>query len=189
MVADARGLLEVDAHCRTASPHIYAVGDVCGPPGLATSAMEQGRLAVRHALGLGASRLAGLVPTGIYTIPELASVGLTEPEAVSELGGASIGRAAFSETARGQISELGDGLLKLVADPEGERLLGVHVLGAQATELVHLGQMALLAGARVEDLLENVFNFPTLAECYRVAALDLANRCASAPNAKPDEPS
>jgi len=170
-----RGTLEVDEHGRTAVPHIYAVGDVAGPPALATVAMEQGRCAVRHALGLGASSVAGIVPTGIYTIPEMASVGMTEAEAVASCGGARVGRAGFEEVARVQISDAGPGLLKLVADPEGERILGVHVLGQGATDLVHVGQMAILAGARVDDIVENVFNFPTLAETYRIAALDLLN--------------
>lgn len=178
--ADDRGTLEVDVHGRTEVSHIYAVGDVAGPPALATAAMEQGRRAVNHALGRPPGRFEGLVPTGIYTLPEMACVGLTEAQAAESLGGATVGRARFEEVARGQISGAESGLLKLVADPDGDALLGVHVAGEGASELVHIGQMALFAGARVTDLIENVFNFPTLAEAYRIAALDLTGSVAAA---------
>ena len=171
--ANARGLLEVDEHCRTANPHIYAVGDVVGPPSLAATAMEQGRRAARHALGLGEDPGINTIPIGIYTIPEMASVGLGEEEAKKRGGAALVGRARFDEVARGQISGITDGLLKLVADASGKKLLGVHIVGEGATELVHVGQMALLGQMDVDTFVENIFNFPTLAEAYRVAALDL----------------
>jgi NAD(P) transhydrogenase len=173
LAANARGLLEVDEHCRTANPHIYAVGDVVGPPSLAATAMEQGRRAARHALGLGEDPGINTIPIGIYTIPEMASVGLSEDEAKKRGGAALVGRARFDEVARGQISGITDGLLKLVADGSGKRLLGVHIVGEGATELVHVGQMALLGQMDVDAFVENIFNFPTLAEAYRVAALDL----------------
>lgn len=172
----ARGLLAVDGSCRTAVPHIYAVGDVIGPPSLAATAMEQGRRAANAALGLPPGQPAEMIPIGIYTIPEMASVGLSEAEAVNRHGAFLVGRARFDEVARGQISEITDGLLKLIADPSGRRLLGVHIVGEGATELVHVGQMALLAGMDVDAFVENIFNFPTLAEAYRVAALDLVAR-------------
>ena len=174
--ATERGTLEVDDAGRTAVEHIYAVGDVAGPPALATAAMEQGRRVVRAALGQGESRLAGLLPTGIYTIPEMASVGMTEEQAIDAHGAAWVGRAEFAEVARGQIAGFEFGALKLVAEPETGRLLGVHVIGETSSELVHIGQMALFANACVDDLIENVFNFPTLAEAYRIAALDARNR-------------
>ena len=171
-----KGLLAVDEHCRTTVPHIYAVGDVIGPPSLASSSMEQGRRAACHALGLDPGASPETIPMGIYTIPEISSVGITEAEAVSRHGGALVGRARFDEIARGQISGIADGLLKMVADPQGKRLLGVHIIGEGATELVHIGQMGLLNEYRVDGFVENIFNFPTLAEAYRVAALDIAKQ-------------
>jgi NAD(P) transhydrogenase len=176
LAATPRGLLAVDGDCRTAVPNIYAVGDVIGPPSLAATAMEQGRRAVCAALGLPPGHPAETIPIGIYTIPEMASVGLGEEEATRRHGGLTVGRARFDEVARGQISGITDGLLKLIADPDGRRLLGVHIVGEGATELVHVGQMALLAGMGVETFVENIFNFPTLAEAYRVAALDLTQK-------------
>jgi len=176
LAANARGLLAVDEHCRTANPRVYAVGDVVGPPSLAATAMEQGRRAARHALGLGEGAGTETIPIGIYTIPEMASVGLSEDEAKKRLGAALVGRARFDEVARGQISGITDGLLKLVADGTGKKLLGVHIVGEGATELVHVGQMALLGQMDVDTFVENIFNFPTLAEAYRVAALDLVQK-------------
>lgn len=175
LVATDRGLLEVDGHGGTRVPQIYGVGDVAGPPALATSAMEQGRRAVMHALDLPIGRFGEIIPTGIYTIPELASVGATEAEVRENVGDVAVGRARFEELARAQIIGLTKGLLKIVADPNDGRLLGVHVVGEGSTELIHVGQMALIAGARVDDLIANVFNFPTLTEAYRIAALDCAN--------------
>jgi NAD(P) transhydrogenase len=176
--ANARGLLDVDEHCRTAVPHIYAIGDVIGPPSLAATAMEQGRRAACHALGLASGGAAEMIPLGIYTLPEMACVGLSEDEAQKRFPGERIlvGRGRFEEVARGQISGVQDGLLKIVADQTGGKLLGVQIVGEGATELIHLGQMALLAGTGVESFVENIFNFPTLAEAYRVAALDVLER-------------
>jgi NAD(P) transhydrogenase len=174
LAANERGLLSVDEHCRTAVPHIYAVGDVIGPPALAASAMEQGRRAVCHALGLDPGAPPETIPVGIYTIPEMSGVGLTEVQAVERFGAAWIGRARFAEIARGHIINDPDGFLKLVVHPDGTRLLGVQIIGEGATELIHLGQMALIAGASVDAFVDNIFNFPTLAEAYRVAALDVA---------------
>jgi NAD(P) transhydrogenase len=168
LAANARGVLDVDEHGRTKVPHIYAAGDVAGPPALASSAFAQGRRAVCHALGLPEGASAALIPTGIYTVPEMASVGLTEAQAREKHGEVRVGRASFAEVARGHISAGTDGMLKLIADGEG-RLLGAHVLGEGATEMVHLAQMAMVAGLGVEAFVDNVFNFPTLAEAYRVA--------------------
>jgi len=169
---NARGLIEADAHCRTKVPHIYAAGDVIGPPSLASTSMEQGRRAICDALGLPSSTSATLIPAGVYTIPEIASVGIDEPEARKK-GGCVVGRARFSELARAQIAATPEGLLKLVTDAEGRRILGVQVVGTGAAELVHIGQVAILAGWPVDELVEQIFNFPTLAEAYRVAALDV----------------
>ncbi|MFO0728233.1 MAG: Si-specific NAD(P)(+) transhydrogenase [Myxococcota bacterium] len=172
----ARGYIDVDAHCRTAVPHIYAVGDVIGPPALASSAMEQGRRAVRHALGLPAPRELDIIPTGIFTLPEMASIGLDERGARTKLGGVMVGRAKFCELARGQIAGSDEGFMKLIADPEGHRILGVQIIGDGAAELIHVGQMAMIGGVSVDGFIDNVFNFPTLAEAYRVAALDIARQ-------------
>jgi NAD(P) transhydrogenase len=172
-----RGDLLVDHEFRTSQPHIFAAGDVIGPPALASSAMEQGRRAACHALGLEvAPEPVSRVPSGIYTIPEIAMVGLDTAGVVERCGGALVGRASFAEIARGHISGARDGLLKLIADPNGEHVLGVHIVGAGATELVHIGQMGLAAHARVDTYVDNVFNFPTLAEAYRVAALDIVRQ-------------
>lgn len=138
--------------------------------------MEQGRRAVCHALSIDPGHPAEMVPMGIYTVPEMSSVGITEEEAITRHGGALVGRARFQEIARGQISGMVDGLLKMVADPEGKKLLGVHIVGEGATELVHIGQMGLLAQVSVDHFVENIFNFPTMAETYRVAALDIVKQ-------------
>ncbi len=172
----SRGLLSVNEHCQTEIPHIYAAGDVIGPPSLASSSMEQGRRAMCHALGLDPGGSPETIPMGIYTIPEMASVGINEADAVARCGAAVVGRGPFHEVARGQIAGMTDGLLKMVADPRGEQLLGVHIIGDGATELIHIGQMALLHEATVDSFIENIFNFPTLAEAYRVAAFDIAKQ-------------
>jgi NAD(P) transhydrogenase len=176
LAANDRGLIEVDQHLRTTVPHIYAVGDVIGPPALATSAMEQGRRAACHAVGLPPGASGDTMPVGVYTIPEMGCVGLDEAAARKEHGEILVGRAAFREIARGHIASASEGMLKLVADAAGERILGVQIIGEGATELVHLGQVAMIGRLPVEALIENIFNFPTLAEAYRVAALDLLSR-------------
>ena len=170
-----KGTLAVNEHCQTALPHIYGVGDLLGPPGLASSAMEQGRRAVCHALGLQEGRSSD-IPIGIYTIPEMASIGLDEAAARTRYREILVGRARFDEIARGQISGICNGLLKLVADPTGEYLLGVQIVGEGATELIHVGQIALQHAGTIDSFVENIFNFPTLAEGYRIAALDIAGQ-------------
>jgi NAD(P) transhydrogenase len=168
-----RGLIHVDAELRTSTPNIYAAGDVIGPPALASTSMEQGRRAACHALGLGVGLQGELAPTGIYTIPELASVGLTEQQVRERYGDAHVGRAKFEEVARGQISAAENGLLKLVVHPHSGVVLGAHAAGESATELVHVGQMAIIGGLAFDTFIDTVFNFPTFAEAYRVAAFDL----------------
>ncbi len=172
---DARGLLSVDEHLRTSAPHIYAIGDVIGPPSLAATAMEQGRRAACHALGIPEPATSQLIPAGVYAIPEVASVGMTEAQAREKFGAAIVGRARFEELARGQISAIEHGLLKLVCDPD-EHVVGVQVVGEGATELVHVGQVAIIAGWKATAFVENIFNFPTLAEAYRVAAFDVCKQ-------------
>jgi NAD(P) transhydrogenase len=180
----ARGLVEVDQHLRTSAANIYAAGDVIGPPALASTSMEQGRRAVCHALGIDLGKQGDLAPAGIYTIPELGSVGLTEQQVRERHGGALVGRAKFEEIARGQISAAENGLLKLVVHPETGVVLGAHAAGESATELVHVGQMAIIAGLTFETFIDTVFNFPTFAEAYRIAAFDLLKQRARHP-AKP----
>jgi len=169
----SRGLVAVDEHGRTAAPHIYAAGDVIGPPALASTSMDQGRRAVCHAFGVEAGSARNATPAGIYTIPELASVGLSEAEVREKHGSALVGRALFKEVARGQISAAEDGLLKLVAHPETGVILGAQAAGETAADLVHIGQMAILGEMTYHTFIDAIFNFPTYAEAYRIAALDI----------------
>lgn len=180
-----RGLIEVDKNLRTSVPHIYAAGDVIGPPALASTSMEQGRRAACHALGLDLGRQGELAPAGIYTIPELGSVGMTEQQVRDKFGDVLVGRAKFEEVARGQISAAENGLLKLVVHPETGVVLGAHAAGESATELVHIGQMAIIAGLGFETFIDTVFNFPTFAEAYRVAAFDLLKQQRARASQKP----
>ncbi len=169
---NSSGLIPVDANYCTCIDNIYAAGDVIGHPSLASASMEEGRRAACHALGLDLGKTFGEMPFGIYGIPELSSVGQSEKEAIQKYGSAVVGRANFEEIARGQISGIQDGMLKMVADPKG-KLLGVQIVGEGATELVHIGQMALLNDGDIDIFIDNIFNFPTLAEAYRVAALNI----------------
>ena len=174
--ADGRGRIAVDRCFRTAVPHIFAVGDVVGFPSLAATSMEQGRLAARHAFGEDASDMAELLPFGIYTIPEISFVGKTETELTQEGIPYEIGISRYRELARGQILGDSHGLLKLLVAADDRRLLGVHALGAGATEVIHIGQTVMAFGGTIDYLVEAVFNYPTLAEGYKVAALDAANK-------------
>ncbi len=177
--ADHRGRLKVDEEFRTEQPHIFAAGDVIGFPSLASTSMEQGRLAACHAFDHPASKTATHFPLGIYAVPEISTVGLTE-EAASEQGIAyEVGCARFRETARGQILGMRSGLLKLIFALDDHRLLGVHIMGEGATEMVHIGQAVLQLGGTLEYFVESVFNYPTLAEAYKIAALDAYNRMPS----------
>ena len=168
-----RGHIPVDGQCRTQVPHIFAVGDVIGPPSLASASMEQGRRAMRAALGLPLADAHDVIPVGIYTIPEIASVGMSAAEAQQKLGDCITGKASFRELARGQIAGCTDGLLKLVTDAQSGKIVGCQILGEGATELIHLAQMAIANGTTAETFVETIFNFPTLAEAYRVAGLDV----------------
>ncbi|MCV6614877.1 MAG: FAD-dependent oxidoreductase, partial [Cellvibrionaceae bacterium] len=174
---DERGLIAVDENLRTSVANIYAAGDIIGPPSLASSSMEQGRRAASHALGLKVTDMQEMIPSGIYAIPELSAVGLNESQAIKRYGSAVIGRANFDEIARGQISGNTKGMLKLICDDKGDKIVGAMIAGEGATELVHIGMMAILAEMSVDTFIDTIFNFPTLAEAYRVAALDvIANR-------------
>jgi NAD(P) transhydrogenase len=169
----ARGQVPVGPAYQTSVPHIYAVGDVIGFPALASTAMEQARIAMMHAFGMGAPHeLAPVLPYGIYTIPEVSMAGETE-EALASRGIPYVaGRAGFSTNPRGQIIGESHGLLKLLFHRETLKLLGVHVLGEQASELVHVGLMALMTGATARLFVESCFNYPTLSEAYKTATWD-----------------
>jgi len=168
-----RGLISVDENLCTEVENIYAAGDIIGPPSLASSSMEQGRRASINALGLVSSDQASLIPSGIYAIPELSAVGMSEAEARAEHGEIIVGRANFEEIARGQISGNTDGSLKLICDAEGKKILGIAAAGEGVTELVHIGMMAMIGDMDIDVFIESIFNFPTMAESYRVAALDV----------------
>jgi NAD(P) transhydrogenase len=168
-----KGLISVDENLRTAIANIYAAGDVIGPPSLASASMEQGRRASCNDLGIKIGKMSQLIPAGIYSIPELSSVGLTENQARQQHGDIIVGMAKFSEVARGLISGNTEGILKIVADAQGKKILGVMLAGEGSTEVVHIGQMAMLCDADVDIFIESTFNFPTLAEAYRIAALDI----------------
>lgn len=170
------GVIAVDENYRTNVPHIYAVGDVIGPPALGSTSMEQGRRAVCHAIGINPGAPFDLVPIGIYAVPELASVGLTEAQVRERHGGALVGRADFKHVARAHIAGHQSGMLKLITGPDGGKLLGVHIVGEGATDLIHVGEMALLNGNDASIFHENILNFPTLGEAYRIAALNLRNQ-------------
>jgi NAD(P) transhydrogenase len=173
--ADSRGRIVVDEKHQTAVPHIFAVGDVAGG-GLAATAMEQGRIATLHAFGEPIETLPELVPTGVYAIPEIAMVGQTEEQLTDEAVPYVTGIARWRELARGLMTGDEDGLLKLLVSPDDRRLLGVHVIGTGATDLVHIGQAVMGGAATIDFLVTAVFNYPTFAESYKVAALDASNR-------------
>lgn len=176
--ADSRGRLTVDEQFRTSVPHISAAGDVIGFPALASTSMEQGRVAACHMFGHAATNVPEQLPFGIYAIPEISMVGFTE-EQLSEKGiPFESGVARYEEIARGQL--LGDdvGMLKLLIHQETREVLGVHAIGTGATELIHLGQAVMSLGGKAEYFVNTVFNYPTLAECYKVAALNGLNKLA-----------
>jgi NAD(P) transhydrogenase len=174
--ADERGRIAVGPDFRTATPHIFAAGDVIGWPALAATAMEQGRLAAARAFGDETAAMSELLPIGIYTIPEISYVGRNEQELTRDGVPYEVGVSRYRELARGQI--LGDtyGLLKLLVSTEDHRVLGVHVLGTNATEVVHIGQAVMGFDGTIDYLVDAVFNYPTLAESYKVAALDARNK-------------
>ncbi len=176
LTADERGKLPVNEHFQTAVPHIYAAGDVIGFPALASTSMEQGRLAGCHMFGKPSRMLPNLIPYGIYTIPEISMVGATEEELTRGKTPYESGLARYSELAKGQMLGDDQGLLKILFDPDTLKLLGVHIIGDRAAEIVHIGQAVLTMGATIEYFRDTVFNYPTLAEAYKVAALDGLNK-------------
>jgi NAD(P) transhydrogenase len=174
--AESRGRIEVNAQFQTAVDHIYAAGDVIGWPSLSSSSAEQGRIASAHACGLDVHAVERLLPIGIYSIPEISYVGRTEAELTEAAIPYESGVAHYRELARGQIVGDVHGMVKLLVSPTDGQLLGVHAFGVGATELVHIGQAVMGLGGTVDYLVDTVFNYPTLAEAYKVAALDAANK-------------
>jgi len=176
--ADERGRLKVNSNYQTEVPHIFAAGDVIGFPSLASTSMEQGRLAACHAFGVETQSAPSLFPYGIYTVPEISYVGRNEEELTQQNTPYEVGKAAYGEIARGQI--IGDdiGMLKLLFNRDSRELLGVHIIGESASELAHIGQAVLTYGGKIDYFIHNVFNYPTLAEGYKNAAFDGINRLA-----------
>jgi NAD(P) transhydrogenase len=183
-IAAQDGWIAVNQHFQTSVPHIYAVGDLIGRPALASTGMEQGRAAVLYAFGGEAHVSAENLPMAVYTIPEISYVGKTEREVQQDGIPYLIGRAYFKDSARGQIIGDAQGLLKLIVDTRNEKLLGVHIVGEQASELIHIGQLVMNLHGTVRDLVSNVFNYPTLAECYKLAALDCTHQLKLKKNAQ-----
>ena len=177
LTADERGRLKVDEHGRTEIEHIYAAGDVIGFPALASTSMEQGRLAAAHAFGGPLQQHNNdIFPFGIYAVPEMSVVGKTEEELRDEGIPYESGTARFRETSRGQILGLREGLLKILVHLEDRRVLGVHIVGEGATELIHIGQAVIAHDGTLDFFVDAVFNYPTLAETYKIAALDAWNK-------------
>lgn len=176
LAADDRGRLKVNSNFQTAVPNIYAAGDVIGFPSLASTSMEQGRMAACHAFGIETRSVPELFPYGIYTIPEISMVGKSEEELTAAGVPYEVGKARYKETARGQIMGDESGLLKLVFHLETRELLAVHVIGEAASELVHIGQAVLAFNGKIDYFIQTVFNYPTLAELYKIAAFDGINR-------------
>jgi len=176
LAADDRERLKVDANYKTEASHIYAIGDVVGFPALASTAMEQGRLAVCHAYGIETKSMPELFPLGIYAVPEISMVGKTEDQLTQAGIPYECGIAQYNELARGQL--LGDetGMLKLIIHQQNRTILGVHAIGTGATEIIHIGQAVMALGGTEEYFINNVFNLPTLAEAYKVAALNGLNK-------------
>jgi len=174
--ADDRERLKVNANYQTDVPHIYAVGDVIGFPALASTAMEQGRLAVCHAFGAPTKSIPELFPYGIYAIPEISMVGRTEDQLTTAGIPYEVGIAQYKELARAQLVGDMDGMLKLLIHQENYQILGVHVIGTGATELIHIGQAVMALQGTVDYFINSVFNYPTLAEAYKVAALNGMNK-------------
>lgn len=183
LTADDRGRLQVDENYQTSVESIYAAGDVIGFPALAATSSEQGRLASCHMFGIEAQPMGAHFPVGIYAIPEISMVGATEEELTRDRVPYETGMARYKEIARGQILGDDSGMFKMIFHRDDGRLLGVHCIGSGATELVHVGQAVLGLGGGLDYFLRTVFNYPTLAECYKVAAFNAANKLALVRNA------
>ena len=179
--ADKRGRIVVEPKTmQTSVPHIYAAGDVIGFPSLASTSMEQGRVAACHAFDMAPHPPPEYFPYGIYSVPEISTVGMSEEEVRKRDIPYECGIARFRETSRDQIMGLSSGMMKMIFSTKTRRLLGVHIVGEGATELIHIGQAVLNLKGTIDYFIENTFNYPTLAEAYKIAGLDAWNRMASA---------
>ena len=176
LVPDGRGKIVVNENFQTAIPYVYAAGDVIGFPALASTSMEQGRLASCHIFGVQGNIPPNLIPYGVYTIPEVSMVGATEEQLTAGKIPYETGIARYAELAKGQMLGDDQGFLKLIFDPGSLKLLGVHIIGERAAEIVHIGQAVLALGGTIEYFRDAVFNYPTLAEAFKVAALDGLNK-------------
>ena len=174
--ADSRGRIKVNEFYQTDAENIYAVGDVIGFPSLASTSSEQGRLSACHAFGVEAESIPDLFPYGIYAIPEISTVGKGEEELTEEGVPYEIGKAEYQEIARGTILGDSSGMLKLIFHADTRKLLGVCIIGEGASELIHIGQAVLAMNGTIDYFINTVFNYPTLAECYKTAAFDGVNR-------------
>lgn len=176
IAVDGRGFIPVNPLFQTIVPHIYAAGDVIGPPALAATSFEQGRLAARHAFGAQTHYFSNFYPIGIYTIPEISSCGYTEEQLIDLGFHYEVGRAYYYEIARNQIVGNDSGLFKILFHAETLEILGIHIIGRGATENIHIGQVAMTFNARIDYFIDQVFNYPTYAEGYRIAALNGFNK-------------
>jgi len=171
-----QGYIEVNEHYRTAAPRVYAAGDVIGFPSLASTSMEQGRIASCHIFGVPAEMSTALLPYGIYTIPEISMVGQTEATLTESRIPFEVGISKYEELAKAQIVGDHTGMLKILFHPDTRKVLGVHVIGESAAEIVHIGQAVLTFGGTMDYFRDTVFNYPTFAEAYKVAGLDGLNK-------------
>ena len=171
-----QGFIPVNDLFQTTMPHVYAAGDVIGGPSLASTSMEQGRLAARHAFGAQVHHFPTFYPIGIYTIPEISSCGYTEDQLKALDFRYEIGRAYYYEIAKNQMIGNDPGMFKILFHAETLEILGVHIIGRAATELIHIGQVAMSFNARIDYFIDQVFNYPTFAEGYRIAALNGMNK-------------
>jgi NAD(P) transhydrogenase len=186
--ADERGRIRVDAHFQTSAPGIYAAGDVIGPPALASASMEQGRVAACYAMGITFKETVDpLTPFGVYSIPECAMVGLTEDQAAAQERHYAVGISRFVNNSRAAISGTTEGMVKLVVDCADRRLLGVHIVGDGATELIHQGQAVMHFGGTIDYFIHATFDVPTMSDAYKYAAYECLQRMASSRRSEPEQ--
>jgi NAD(P) transhydrogenase len=173
---DGKGFIKVDANYKTNNDSIYAAGDVVGYPSMASASFTQGRLSTCHMFDIPAGEVSSLFPYGIYTLPEIASIGLTEAEAEKQGINVSVGRASYDILTRAQISSTSNGLLKLVFETDTFKLLGVHIIGESASEIIHIGQAVIVRGDTIHYFIRNIMNYPTFAQAYQIAAFNGVNK-------------
>jgi len=173
---DGKGFVKVDSDYKSTNDSIYAAGDVVGYPSMASASFTQGRLATCHMFDISAGEVSSLFPYGIYTLPEIASIGLTESEAKEQGINVTVGRASYDVLTRAQISSTSNGLLKLVFETDTYKLLGVHIIGEAASEIIHIGQAVIVRGDTIHYFIRNIMNYPTFAQAYQIAAFNGVNK-------------